>query len=300
MNRSRNSHMRAPRSVTAAPISCPCRRPKLAMDFFAFFRTGCWPVIVASSSTTLSSTFGCLIASPTPTFTTIFSSVGTWCGFVRPNCCISFARICSWYTPRRRGGGTGMCAPACGPRACASPPPLRCFFSPPPPCCLGAPFAGVPPFLLSFVAIVLSSRHAKLFSHRFRNRFAALDADAFLRAILVEAHARPRRIAALRIDQHHVGDVNRRLHLDDPALLLGRARLAVLLHDVHALHDDATLLRVDADHFPALPLVVAAHDLHLVAAHDGHRHPLAIVGVPLPVDGARPVRPAKLENSHIR
>jgi hypothetical protein len=34
-NRSRNSHMRAPRSVTDAPISCPSRRPKLAIDFFA-------------------------------------------------------------------------------------------------------------------------------------------------------------------------------------------------------------------------------------------------------------------------
>ena len=52
-NRSRNSHIRAPRSVTAAPISCPSRSPKLAIDFFAFLRTGCWPVIVASSSTTV-------------------------------------------------------------------------------------------------------------------------------------------------------------------------------------------------------------------------------------------------------
>ena len=92
MNRSRNSHIRAPRSVTAAPISWPCRSPKLAIDFFAFFRTGCCPVIVASSSTTESSAFGCLIASPTPQLSTIFSSCGTWCGFVNPNCSLSFPR----------------------------------------------------------------------------------------------------------------------------------------------------------------------------------------------------------------
>src|SRR4051812_35835774 len=184
-----------------------------------------------------------------------------------------------------------MCAPACGPRACASPPPppLRCFFSPPPPpACFGAPFAGVPPFLLSFVALVVSSRHScslalapyrsgvaramralplvapenqlERSSRGLGNSVATLDADALLRAVFVDAHPRPRRLAALRIDQHHVGDVNRRLHFDDAALLLGRACLAMLLHDVHTLHGDATLLRIDANHLAALPLVVTAHD----------------------------------------
>ena len=55
--------------------------PELAIDFFAFLRTGAWPVIVAISSTMTSSTFGCLIASPTPTLIAIFVSVGTWCEF---------------------------------------------------------------------------------------------------------------------------------------------------------------------------------------------------------------------------
>ena len=84
--------MRAPRSVTAAPISWPSRSPKLAIDFFAFLRTGSCPVMRASSSTTASSAFGCLIASPTPTLSTIFSSDGTSCGFEKPNCCVSFGR----------------------------------------------------------------------------------------------------------------------------------------------------------------------------------------------------------------
>ena len=35
MNRSRNSHIRAPRSVTEQPISCPSRSPKFAIDFLA-------------------------------------------------------------------------------------------------------------------------------------------------------------------------------------------------------------------------------------------------------------------------
>jgi hypothetical protein len=51
--------------------------------------------MIPSSSTTLSSTLGCLIASPTPTFSTIFSTVGTWCGFVISNCFISRGRTVS-------------------------------------------------------------------------------------------------------------------------------------------------------------------------------------------------------------
>src|SRR3954462_11881459 len=64
MKRSRNSHMRAPRSVTAAPISWPSRSPKFAIDFFARFFTGCCPVIVASSSPMASSSRGCLVRPP--------------------------------------------------------------------------------------------------------------------------------------------------------------------------------------------------------------------------------------------
>ena len=62
----------------------------LPKDFFAFFRTGRCPVMSANSSTTESSSFGCLIASPSPTLITIFVSPGTWCTLVSPNCCMSF------------------------------------------------------------------------------------------------------------------------------------------------------------------------------------------------------------------
>src|SRR3989442_938066 len=58
MNRSRNSYIRAPRSVTAQPIAIPCRRLKLATDFLARVTTGCWPVIAASSVAAASSPLG--------------------------------------------------------------------------------------------------------------------------------------------------------------------------------------------------------------------------------------------------
>ena len=92
MKRSRNSYIRAPRSVTEAPTGTPARRPKLAIDFLARVTTGFWPVICASSPTTASSSFGVLLASPMPTFSTTFTIRGTCIGFVMPNCLASRAR----------------------------------------------------------------------------------------------------------------------------------------------------------------------------------------------------------------
>src|SRR4051812_37680942 len=54
-----------------------------------------------------------------------------------------------------------------------------------------------------------------------RDRVAALHADALLRAILIDTHANARRLPFLWIDQHHVRGMDRRLHFDDGALLLG-------------------------------------------------------------------------------
>jgi len=66
--RSKNSHMRAPRSVTAAPISCPSRSPKFAIDFFARRRTGRCPVIVSSSSTTVAISSGNMVPRTWPRY----------------------------------------------------------------------------------------------------------------------------------------------------------------------------------------------------------------------------------------
>ena len=58
MKRSRNSYIRAPRSVTAAPIAIPARSEKLEIDFLARVTTGFCPVIAPSSATITSSAFG--------------------------------------------------------------------------------------------------------------------------------------------------------------------------------------------------------------------------------------------------
>src|SRR5437870_8124016 len=91
---------------------------------------------------------------------------------------------------------------------------------------------------------------------RARNRVAALDADTFLGAILVDAHTDARRAPRLRIDEHDVRGVNRRGEVHDPTLLLRPARLAVTLDDVHALDGDPPRLAIDADHFPFLSFFV--------------------------------------------
>ena len=80
VSRSRNSHMRARRSVTATPTGMPSRTLKEATDFFARRTLGRWPAIVASCSVAASSICVFCLASPTPMLRVIFSSVGTAIG----------------------------------------------------------------------------------------------------------------------------------------------------------------------------------------------------------------------------
>ncbi len=84
--------MRAPRSVTFTPIGMPSRSPKFEIDLRARVTTGLWPVISASSATTESSSFAFFGASPSPTFTTTFSILGTRSTLSRPNSSMSFGR----------------------------------------------------------------------------------------------------------------------------------------------------------------------------------------------------------------
>ena len=95
MKRSRNSHIRAPRSVTQAPSGTPARIEKFEIAFFAFVTSGRWPVIWPSSATIASSAFGALGASPSPTFSTTFTTRGIWCGLVKPKVRASAGRACS-------------------------------------------------------------------------------------------------------------------------------------------------------------------------------------------------------------
>ena len=51
ISRSKNSHMRAPRRVTLAPMALPSRSLKLAMDFVALVTIGFWPAMIVRSAT---------------------------------------------------------------------------------------------------------------------------------------------------------------------------------------------------------------------------------------------------------
>ena len=96
MKRSRNSYIRAPRSVTEAPTAIPTRSEKFEIAFFARVTTAFCPLIAPSSATIASSAFGALGPSPKPTLRTIFVTRGIWCGFVSPNWRARAGRTRSW------------------------------------------------------------------------------------------------------------------------------------------------------------------------------------------------------------
>src|SRR5476649_2468198 len=75
-------------------------------------------------------------------------------------------------------------------------------------------------------------------------------------------------LAGRRVQQHHVGDMQRHLLVDDPALLvLHRVGALVLLHAVQALDENLAAL-VDAHDAAALALFLAGRDDHHVAFAD--------------------------------
>ena len=93
--RSRNSYIRALRSVTLQPMSWPSRILKPAIAFLALVLTGFCPEIAVMSATAASSFFWSPAASPTPMLMTIFSSFGISIGFLYPNSFASSALTAS-------------------------------------------------------------------------------------------------------------------------------------------------------------------------------------------------------------
>ncbi len=77
ISRSRNSHIRVPRSVTIVAIGWPLRTLNAAMDFLERRVTGFCPVIRAISSAPVSTIFALDVASPRPMFTTTLWILGT-------------------------------------------------------------------------------------------------------------------------------------------------------------------------------------------------------------------------------
>ena len=94
-SRSRNSHIRSPRSVTCAPIGMPSRSLNCAMDLRAFVTCGFWPVIAVRSLIAPSISFESRAASPTPMLTTILVRPGTCMTFLISNSDCSAGRISS-------------------------------------------------------------------------------------------------------------------------------------------------------------------------------------------------------------
>src|SRR6478609_2688899 len=102
---------------------------------------------------------------------------------------------------------------------------------------------------------------------------AAGDADA-LPVLVLDADARA---LAFAVEDHHVRDVDRALALDHAAerrftLRAGHLlRARVALDHVQSLDVDALVLRVHAQHAPALAAVLARDHLDAVARADLHR-----------------------------
>src|SRR5256885_10311109 len=300
MNRSRNSYIRAPRSVTLQPTAIPSRRLKFAIAFLARVTTGCWPVMAASSATAASSPLGFLVASPMPTLSTIFTSFGIWCAFFRPNCCANFGRtFCSYHSGSRGGGagsGGGPWASGLGAGASGAFLPFFSFFWPFGACCAcsaprgSAAGSGAP---ACFGSRSFVSAMALLRSHT-RNRLAGLNRDPLRRSIFVQAPPHPRRLSRLGVEQHHFRRRQRRRQLDDAALLVGRGGALVLLHDVHTLHHHAELLGVHAQHLSLFPPMLTRDHPHRVALGD-----VQLVALRLP--GPRPAAALlEYERLHVR
>src|SRR5277367_1124226 len=144
---------------------------------------------------------------------------------------------------------------------CGGPLPPRA--PPPPPPAAGLP-AGLPPAFppdlpgdlpgdllppdLLFVSLIAV---ASAFDH-----VAGHLGDAHLGLVGIVQHAEPDlgRLLALRIDQHQVRQVDRRLFLDDAARLRHALRLGVLGGDIHPLNQGTVDTREHPQHLAAAAL----------------------------------------------
>src|SRR5215211_6867683 len=93
--------------------------------------------------------------------------------------------------------------------------------------------------------------------------------DAHAPPVLGAARPHARRLAVLRVEQRHVGDVDGTLALDhaDRRVRAPRVRALVALDDVDALDVDAVARPVDADDLAGLaPVLARDHDDLVVGA----------------------------------
>src|SRR4029453_14255822 len=87
--------------------------------------------------------------------------------------------------------------------------------------------------------------------------------------VLFDAMGDPCRLAAVRADDHDLAERQRHRLVGDPTLVvLGRIRLGVALHDVHARYHDLARCSVDFLDLATLAAVAAGDDHDLVALAD--------------------------------
>src|SRR5205085_7625690 len=98
------------------------------------------------------------------------------------------------------------------------------------------------------------------------DNLAAALADADLGAILLKGVAHARRLVTVGADQHHVGDMQRRLHVNNAGLPDPRPVLDVLGRNVDPRDHHAILLADDAVDLAGLAAVLARDDHHIVVA----------------------------------
>src|SRR5512134_2533843 len=91
--------------------------------------------------------------------------------------------------------------------------------------------------------------------------------EPHLAPVLQELVPDARRLPVLRVLEREIGDVDRSLFGDDPALLR-RGLALVPAHHGHALDDGAVLLRHHLQHLALLALVLAGDDHDMVALLD--------------------------------
>src|SRR5438445_1421003 len=254
MRRSRNSYIRAPRSVTFAPMGTPSRSLKFAIDFLARVTIGRWPAIACRSAVAKSSTLAFSRPSPTPMLMTTFSSRGTWYGLAYPRSFMTAWTIVLWNISLRRGFvspvplGRPLATAAAG--AAGAPPFLGWAF------CAGLGAAG--PFCcVGAVSFAMASALV--------DQFAAALADPELAPVGERLDPAARRLVAPSADDQHVGQRQRALALDDAALAQLLRRPLMLLHHVDLLDQHPPAGRQHAQHFTALAALSAGDHRDRVA-----------------------------------
>src|SRR5918998_2165543 len=136
---------------------------------------------------------------------------------------------------------------------------------------LGAAFLAAPVFAAPSPAFLAPPLAAFLSSASGIDQISRALGEPHLAPVIQNLESDPGRLAVLRVREGQIGQVDRRLLLDDAALLVHGLAL-VTLDEVDAAHEGAVFLRHHLEHFAGAALVAAGQDDDLVALLDLRRH----------------------------